>query len=266
MGTIKFATLASKFSIDHGQTTSVHWCLEEDDLGFSSSTATRNENELSTPLVSSVPSNSHEAGKNIEVDILVVGAGAAGMTAALICALEGLEVLLIDRSDQIGGTSATSAGTIWVPGIKQGQTSGIEDDSSNVRRYLDAVIGPAADDRRDAFLASGPEMVEYLARRSDVKFIFYPRHPDYLFNYPGSTVAGRALMPVPFDGRLLGDDFKLVRAPIGEFLALGGMMIGRDDIDPLVRPLNRSQIFVTFLVCFGDTAATACDTHVARDF
>ena len=104
------------------------------------------------------------------------------------------------------------------------------------RRYLDSIIGPDTDGRREVYLSTGPEVVDYLARNSEVKFAPYVRHPDYLSNRPGSTLSGRPLAPVPFDGRLLGADFALVRPPIGEFMALGGMMIGRDDIEPLARP------------------------------
>ena len=89
------------------------------------------------------------------------------------------------------------------------------------------------DDRRKAFLQTGPDVVDYFDRKSDVKFAPYARHPDYLANLPGATVAGRPLAPLPFDGRLLGADFALVRPPIGEFMALGGMIIGRDDTRPI---------------------------------
>jgi succinate dehydrogenase/fumarate reductase flavoprotein subunit len=172
----------------------------------------------------------------IEVDVLVVGAGAAGMTAALVSALEGLDVLLCEKSDRVGGTSATSAGTIWVPGTRQSREAGFTDHVADAKRYLDAVVGAAPDKRRDIYLATGPQVVDYLDRRSEVKFTPYARHPDYLANRPGATIGGRPLAPLPFDGRLLGADFELVRPPIGEFMALGGMMIGRDDIEPLARP------------------------------
>ena len=65
----------------------------------------------------------------------------------------------------------------------------------------------------------------------------------YLANRPGATIGGRALAALPFDGRLLGADFELVRPPIGEFMALGGMMIGRDDIEPLARPFASLMAF-----------------------
>ena len=173
----------------------------------------------------------------LEVDVLVVGAGAAGMTAALVGSLEGLDVLLCEKSDRVGGTTATSAGTIWVPGTRQSREAGFTDNVADAKRYLDAVIGAALDKRRDTYLQTGPHVVDYLDRRSEVKFTPYARHPDYLANRPGATIGGRPLAPLPFDGRLLGADFALVRPPIGEFMALRGMMIGRDDIEPLARPL-----------------------------
>jgi len=179
----------------------------------------------------------------VEVDALVVGAGAAGMTAALVCALEGLDVLLCEKSDRVGGTTATSAGTIWVPGTRQSRKAGFTDDVAAAKRYLEAVIGAATDKRRDTYLETGPQVVDYLDRRSEVKFAPYARHPDYLANRPGATIGGRPLAPLPFDGRLLGADFELVRPPIGEFMALGGMMIGRDDIEPLARPFASLTAF-----------------------
>jgi len=182
---------------------------------------------------------------DIEPDVLVVGAGAAGMTAALVCALEGLDVLLCEKSGEVGGTSATSAGTIWVPGTRQGREAGFAEGIDDARRYLDAVIGAAADDRRETYLETAAEVVDYLDRLSEVKFTAYARHPDYLANRPGSTLGGRALSPLPFDGRLLGKDFALLRPPIGEFMALGGMMIGRADIEPLARPFASRAAFAS---------------------
>ena len=141
---------------------------------------------------------------DIEVDALVVGAGAAGMTAALVCALEGLDVLLCEKSAQVGGTTATSAGTIWVPGTRQSREAGFAGGIDEARQYLDAVIGTASDARRESYLRTAGDAVEYLDRRTEVKFTAYARHPDYLANRPGTTIGGRALVALPFDGRLLG--------------------------------------------------------------
>lgn len=171
-----------------------------------------------------------------EVDVLVAGAGAAGMTAALVASQEGLNVLLCEQSAQLGGTTATSAGTIWVPATRASREAGFHHGLAEARDYLDAVIGKAPDQRREAYLATAPAVVEYLDTHTHVKFAPYPHHPDYRANCSGATVGGRALAPLPFDGRLLGSDFSLVRPPIAELMALGGMIIGRDDIEPLTRP------------------------------
>ena len=66
-------------------------------------------------------------GAEREVDLLIAGAGPAGMTAALVASLEGLDVLLCEKSDQVGGTGATSAGTLWIPGNSQSKAAGFDD-------------------------------------------------------------------------------------------------------------------------------------------
>jgi succinate dehydrogenase/fumarate reductase flavoprotein subunit len=171
-----------------------------------------------------------------EVDVLVFGAGTGGMTAALVAALEGLEVLLCEKTDQVGGTTSTSAGTIWVPGSRQAARDGVPDSIDDARRFLEAEIGPRALIQREAFLAAGPDTLDYLEARSEVKFTAPPRHPDYHSNQPGRALAGRALVPLPFDGRLLGKEFDRVRPPMASFMVLGGMMVGKNDIPILLKP------------------------------
>src|SRR5262249_27630898 len=136
----------------------------------------------------------------LEVDVLVVGAGAAGMTAALVGSLEGLDVLLCEKSDRVGGTTATSAGTIWVPGTRQSREAGFTDNVADAKRYLDAVIGAAPDKRRDPYPQPARQSFDFPDRRSEVNFPPYPRLPDYLANRPGATIGGRPLAPLPFDG------------------------------------------------------------------
>ncbi len=172
-----------------------------------------------------------------EVDLLVIGAGAAGMTTALVASLEGLNVLLCEKSDMVGGITSTSAGTIWVPGTSQSEKAGVPDRVEDARRYLDSVIGNAGDSAlREAFLASGREAIDDLEARSEVKFAAAAAHPDYLGNHPGAAYGGRALGALPFDGRLLGGDFDRIRPPKPEFLVLGGMMVAKADIPFLLAP------------------------------
>jgi succinate dehydrogenase/fumarate reductase flavoprotein subunit len=171
-----------------------------------------------------------------ETDVLVFGAGMGGMTAALIAAHEGLEVLLCEKTDQVGGTTSTSAGTVWIPGSSQAIRDGVPDSLVDARRFLEAEIGPRALGVREAFLDAGPAALDYLEARTAVKFTAPPRHPDYHSNRPGRALAGRALAPLPFDGRLLGKDFDRVRPPIAPFMVLGGMMVGKADIPFLLKP------------------------------
>src|SRR5438105_1055917 len=179
-----------------------------------------------------------------EVDVLVFGAGMGGMTAALVASLEGLDVLLCETTDQVGGTTSTSAGTVWIPGSSQAMRDGVPDSIDDARRFLEAEIGPRAQAVREAYLAAGPPALDYLEARTEVKFRAPPRHPDYHSNQPGRALAGRALAPLPFDGRLLGKDFSRVRPPIAPFMVLGGMMVGKDDIPVLLKPFASPRAFI----------------------
>jgi succinate dehydrogenase/fumarate reductase flavoprotein subunit len=180
-----------------------------------------------------------------EVDVLVFGAGMGGMCAALIAAHEGLEVLLCEKTDQVGGTTATSAGTVWIPGSSQSVRDGVADRIEDAEQFLAAEIGSRAEAVRAAFLAAGPVALDYLEARTEVKFRAPPRHPDYHSNQPGRALAGRALAPLPFDGRLLGQDFARVRPPIDPFMVLGGMMVGKDDIPVLLKPFASWRSFAS---------------------
>lgn len=165
-------------------------------------------------------------------DLVVLGAGAAGLATALFAALDGASVLLVERTPLVGGTSALSGGTTWVPGTRHAAP---DDSLANAAGYLDRAVGDRAPRAlREALLAEGPKAIARLEASSEVRFRPYARHPDYLSAIEGSTVAGRALEPLPFDGRKLGRLFPLVRPPIPEFTVLGGMMVDRTDIKHLL--------------------------------
>jgi succinate dehydrogenase/fumarate reductase flavoprotein subunit len=77
-------------------------------------------------------------------------------------------------------------------------------------------------------------VIDWLEQSTEVKFLPCGPHPDYRSNMKGAAVSGRAIIPQPFDGRLLGADFKRLRPPIPEYMLFGGMMIGKADIPPLL--------------------------------
>jgi succinate dehydrogenase/fumarate reductase flavoprotein subunit len=181
----------------------------------------------------------------MEVDLLIAGGGPAGMTAALVASLEGLDVLLCEKSDQVGGTGSTSAGTLWIPGNSQSKAAGFNDSGEQADLYLNALIGEATNrELRDAYLRTGPTAIDYLCARSDVQFLPCGQHPDYRSNMPGAAIAGRAIVPEPFDGRLLGAEFRRIRPPVPEFMLFGGMMVGKADISRLIGRFDSIANFI----------------------
>jgi len=171
-----------------------------------------------------------------EYDLVVLGSGVGGMTAALVSAIEGMRTLLIEKSDQVGGTSARSSGTVWIANNPRECRLGVAGDAEAALAYLDALVGARADRAlREAFIAAGPEMLEYFEKHTDVHFQVYRQQPDYRQELPGATLGGRALEPLPFDGRTLGKDFDRVRWPLPELMLFGGMMVTRGEVARLLR-------------------------------
>lgn len=178
-------------------------------------------------------------------DFVVIGSGVAGMSAALFAAIEGRKVLVVERTEYVGGTSALSAATAWMPNSHHSRSVNPDDSREKVRQFLDGVVGnhsPAA--MREAFLDSSPEAVAVLEANSEVQFRPYATHPDYEQQFEGATMRGRALEPVPFDGRKLGTDLDKIRPPIPEFTIFGGMMVDRTDIGHLLAIRKSARSFM----------------------
>ena len=187
-----------------------------------------------TPLKELINTNLNHA--ELEVDLIVIGSGAAGFSAALNASLEGANVVLIESTEFVGGTTATSAATSWVPGTKRGLEVNPEDSPERVKLFLDKAVGQGSDPQmRQAFIDHGPQAIQKLEDQTALQFQVRQLHPDYLSELEGSVLRGRAIEPKPFDGKLLGPNLGLVRPPIPEFTVLGGMMVDRDDIFHLLR-------------------------------
>ncbi|HSB72393.1 MAG TPA: FAD-dependent oxidoreductase [Candidatus Methylomirabilis sp.] len=183
-----------------------------------------------------VDPGSAPVGWDAEYDVVVLGAGAGGMTAALVSAIQGMRTILIEKSDQVGGTTAYSSGSVWIPNNPDQRRHGITGDAEAGLEYLDALVDGRADRAlRQAFLAAGPEMLEYLEQHTDVRFQMYRQAPDYRQELPGAAQGGRPLEPLPFDGRTLGKEFDRVRWPIRELMLFGGMMVTRGEAARLLR-------------------------------
>lgn len=173
-------------------------------------------------------------------DVVVIGAGAGGMTAAAVAAAEGLSVLLIEKTEFVGGTTAWSGGMVWIPANAKMKQAGIDDSFSKAADYLGSTVPEIENaDLRQTFLARGPEAVEYLEAKTEVRLQPVKIYPDYYPDSPGATAGGRVLEPVSFDGTRLGANFARLRPPLPEFTLFGGMMVNRRDI-PHLRNFGRS--------------------------
>ena len=192
-------------------------------------------------------------------DVVVIGAGAGGMTAAAVAAAEGLRVLLIEKTEFIGGTTAWSGGMVWIPVNTRMKHAGIDDSLSNAADYLASTVPETENaDLRAAFLARGPEAVEYLEANTEVRLQPVKTYPDYYPEKPGATAGGRVLEPVTFDGASLGANFGRLRPPLREFTLFGGMMVNRLDI-PHLRKFGRSfrSTLRSMRLVFGICAAAS---------
>lgn len=159
-------------------------------------------------------------------DVVVMGSGAAGLTAALTAALGGCRVTLVEKAARIGGMTAGSGGAMWLPCNPLMPASGVRDTPELARAHIAAHLGDRYDPAMiDAFLKNGPEMVAFLESRSSaMRFMSYPG-PDYHQDLPGAQPRARSLMPQYFDGRLLGEWLGRMAGPKPELTVFGGMQI-----------------------------------------
>ncbi|MDX1374661.1 MAG: FAD-dependent oxidoreductase [Burkholderiales bacterium] len=189
--------------------------------------------------------------KTIECDALVVGSGAGGLAAACTAAHHGLDVIVAEKEPLFGGTTAYSAGVIWIPLSGHAVRAGLADSRDAAFRYLEAEIGPQLDRTKTAaFLAHGPEMLAFLEQHTHVRYLLMDNWSDYHPDMPGASQGGRSLLPEPYDGRLLGERFRELRPPLPTMMLFGGMSVSRDDIPHLLNATRapRSAWHVTRLL------------------
>ncbi|CAN5403382.1 FAD-dependent oxidoreductase [soil metagenome] len=183
-------------------------------------------------------------GETIHADVVVVGSGGAGLTAATVAARHGLDVLLVEKTGYFGGTTALSGGGIWVPGSSLAAQAGIHEAPGMASRYVHEVVGPTLrSDLLEAFLAAAPRMVDYLHSHTATRFAVQRGFADWHPQVSGFSRDGRLLCPLEYDGRELGSHFGFLRPPLAEFNAPGGLMIGLGDMG---HAANMTRSFASF--------------------
>lgn len=160
------------------------------------------------------------------VDLLIVGSGAGAMTAALTAYDRGASPLLIEKSDQYGGSSAMSGGGLWVPNNHLMEAAGIKDTPEDAWTYMKGTVGNAvSEERLRAYLEHAPQMVKYLMEHSRAQFVALPEYADYYPRVSGSRPGGRSIEPRHFNAAELGDEFLKMREQHIQCLIMGRMFM-----------------------------------------
>ncbi len=157
------------------------------------------------------------------VDFLVVGSGAAGMTAAVRAHALGGETLVIEKAPHYGGTTALSGGVVWVPNNPLMKGLGLSDSTEEALQYLEAITkGTSSTERLRSYLETAPRMMKFMRDDTRVEFACLSDYPDYYPETEGGKPGGRSCETVIFDGLQLGDEFLRMHPQPREKLPLGG--------------------------------------------
>lgn len=165
---------------------------------------------------------------DFEYDVLVVGSGASGFTAAITAKKEGLKTLLLEKETVFGGASALSGGGVWIPNNRYLQQAGVADTFAEAKQYLDSTIGNrVAEDVKETYLKRGIEMLDYLHDTSEhMRFAYAKDYSDYYPQLPGGKGHGRSIEPLLFDLKKLTNWKMIMRPPTID--TKGFVMTGQD--------------------------------------
>lgn len=210
-----------------------------------------------------------------EVDVLVVGSGAGGFTAALTAHAAGLRTLVVEKADRFGGSSALSGGGLWVPGAPAQTREGYRPDPEEVVGYLERITAGAVDRARlEAYVAEGPRMLEFLEALDPVlQYVWKPGYPDYFPELPGGSARGSVINIPPIDLRELGPDVDRMLAPAG-FTPKGFWIAPNELVDFYrLRQTFRAKVLFVKLVLrmararvLGEKVVTIGQALIARMF
>ena len=163
-------------------------------------------------------------------DLIVVGSGAAGLSAAIRAKKRGLNVAVLEKEPVFGGTTALSGGVLWIPLGPQGRQQNPADTREAARTYLIEETGSYFDPAStDLFLDEGPKMIEFFERETEMKFV-PTLYPDYHPQIKGGAHVGRSILAAPYDIRGLGKDMHRLKPPL-KTITFIGMMFNSSNAD-----------------------------------
>ncbi|HLG70471.1 MAG TPA: FAD-dependent oxidoreductase [Chloroflexota bacterium] len=139
-------------------------------------------------------------------DLICVGSGLAGVAAALAAADAGMDALLLEKSDQLGGSTAHSYGILWVPNNHLEKAQGVADDAGTSRRYMRWLGGERQSaEHVETYVEDAPRVLEYFQRTGDIPFYPIALSDHYYPVGEGSTEFGRSIQVEPFEAHSLGE-------------------------------------------------------------
>ena len=186
-----------------------------------------------------------DAVDHVDCDLLVVGSGAAGLSAAVTAAHCGLRVVVAEKDVQFGGTTAWSGGWIWAPCNPLARRAGIAEDIADPERYLTQVLGNDFDaERVGAFLRAAPQMVAFFEKHTSLKFESGTHIPDTYGHLEGAGTGGRSVIAAPYDGRKLGAAFVLLKPPLRETSFIGMTIQAGADLRAFMTMTRSPRAFI----------------------
>jgi succinate dehydrogenase/fumarate reductase flavoprotein subunit len=165
-----------------------------------------------------------------EVDLIVVGSGAAGLSCAITAKKRGLDVVVLEKEPVFGGTTALSGGVLWIPMSHHGLKQNPKDRADLVHTYMIEEVGNFYDEAAvQSFIENGPKMVDFFERETEMKFV-PTLYPDYHPHVPGGADIGRSILAKPYDIRGLGKDMARLKLPL-KTITFMGMMFNSSNAD-----------------------------------
>ena len=183
--------------------------------------------------------------QTLSCDLLVIGSGAGGLSAAVTAAFHDLKVIVAEKEPVFGGTTAWSGGWTWVPRNPLAIRAGIAEDQEAPRTYLRNVLGNNFNEEKvDAFLEAAPRMVAFFEEKTAVQFEPGLKIPDTYGNMPGAGTGGRSVIAAPYDARKLGNLVHRLRTPLRETTFLGMTIQAGPDLAAFMNVTRSPRAFV----------------------
>ena len=188
---------------------------------------------------------------SVDCDLLIIGSGAGGLSAAVTAAHLGLKVIVLEKEPQYGGTTAWSGGWMWLPRNPLAQAAGIVEPIDEPLGYLRHELGERFDETRArTFLEHAPRMADFFSSKTALRFVDGNAIPDFHGHSPHASKGGRSLCAAPFDGRHLGPRIRDLKPPLHETTLWGMGIASGAELRHFLNALRAwpSFVYVTRLV------------------